>query len=171
MVSDVTINNDNLVITFNTDSGKQPITIPLSQIFNPNTYYTKSEVDASLSQKVDTTVFDTAINKINERIKEYDGLVTSYIINQSGDVEHRLPEDMIEGHVASMLATEKMWINGGYNYIDVIARIRENSHLYIGKYDAENNVLEVKQVSDSDKTKYADGTDIVWTYTEIDPET
>ena len=43
MVSNVEISGGSLVITFNEDSGKQTISIPLTDIFNPNNYYTKSE--------------------------------------------------------------------------------------------------------------------------------
>ena len=43
-----------LVITFNSDSGKQAIEIPISQIFNANNYYTKDEVNAELAKKADT---------------------------------------------------------------------------------------------------------------------
>ena len=49
MVSNVEILNGNLVITFNTDSGKQPISIPLTDIFNPNEYYNKTESDAKFA--------------------------------------------------------------------------------------------------------------------------
>lgn len=45
MVDTVEIANGNLVITFNTDAGKQPITIPLTDIFNPADYYTKTQID------------------------------------------------------------------------------------------------------------------------------
>ena len=48
MVSNVKIENNNLVITFNSDSGHETITIPLTDIFNPNNYYTKTEVDAKI---------------------------------------------------------------------------------------------------------------------------
>ena len=34
-----------LVVTFNTDAGKEDIEIPLSNIFNPNNYYTKNNAD------------------------------------------------------------------------------------------------------------------------------
>lgn len=51
MVNDVRIENGYLVIDFNTDSGKQDISIPLTDIFNPNNYYTKSETDSQLTQK------------------------------------------------------------------------------------------------------------------------
>lgn len=48
MVSNVTITDGNLVITFNVDAGKQDIVIPLSSIFNPDNYYTKSEIDGMI---------------------------------------------------------------------------------------------------------------------------
>nr|DAQ19264.1 MAG TPA: hypothetical protein [Caudoviricetes sp.] len=51
MVSNVSIVNGNLVITFNTDSGKSPISIPLTNIFNPSNYYQKSEIDNQLADK------------------------------------------------------------------------------------------------------------------------
>ena len=43
-----------LVITFNSDSGKQAIEIPISQIFNADNYFTKDEVNAELAKKADT---------------------------------------------------------------------------------------------------------------------
>ena len=43
MVSSVVIDNGYLVI--NTDSGKEPIRISLIDIFNPNNYYTKQQID------------------------------------------------------------------------------------------------------------------------------
>lgn len=46
MVDTVAISNGYLIITFNTDSGKQPISIPLSDIFDPSNYYTKTQVDS-----------------------------------------------------------------------------------------------------------------------------
>ena len=59
MVDTVAIQNGNLVITFNTDAGKQPISIPLTDIFNPNNYYTKSQVDTALSAKADASSLAT----------------------------------------------------------------------------------------------------------------
>ena len=41
MVDDVRIENGNLVIDFNTASGKQDISIPLTDIFDPSNYYDK----------------------------------------------------------------------------------------------------------------------------------
>ena len=45
MVNDVSIHGSNMVISFNTDAGKEDISIPLSHIFDSSNYYTKSESD------------------------------------------------------------------------------------------------------------------------------
>ena len=56
-----------LKITFNTESGKEPILIPLADIFNPDNYYTKTEVDTALNAKANSsdvytkTVTDTLL--------------------------------------------------------------------------------------------------------------
>ena len=56
VVDSVAIQNGNLVITFNTDAGKQPISIPLTDIFDPANYYTKTETDTILSDMADFVV-------------------------------------------------------------------------------------------------------------------
>ena len=51
-IKDVTISGESvtcLVITFNTDAGKQEIDIPLTEIFDASNYYTKTEVDGAIS--------------------------------------------------------------------------------------------------------------------------
>ena len=59
MVDDVKIDGDNLVITFNTESGKEAITIPLTSIFNPNNYYDKTAIDGFVG---DLEAADNAIS-------------------------------------------------------------------------------------------------------------
>lgn len=58
MVDNVTINSGYLVITFNTDSGKEPISLAITDIFNASNYYTKAEIDNAgyLTQESDPTV-------------------------------------------------------------------------------------------------------------------
>ena len=55
MVSNVEIVDNKLVISFNTDSGKENIEIPLSEIFNPNDYYTKAQIDTK-EQSVNASI-------------------------------------------------------------------------------------------------------------------
>lgn len=62
MVDTVEITGGNLVITFNTDAGKQAISIPLTDIFDPANYYTKTATDGLLADKADkTSVYKTVI--------------------------------------------------------------------------------------------------------------
>lgn len=44
MVNNVRLENGYLIITFNTDAGKEPIAIELGSMFDPSNYYTKAEV-------------------------------------------------------------------------------------------------------------------------------
>ena len=46
MVESAAIVGNNLEITFNTDSGKEKITVPLTDIFNPDNYYDKATIDS-----------------------------------------------------------------------------------------------------------------------------
>lgn len=59
MVEDVRIENGRLVIDFNTDSGITDISIPLTDIFNADNYYTKSEVDTALAAKANSSSLST----------------------------------------------------------------------------------------------------------------
>lgn len=53
MVDTVSITGGNLVITFNTDAGKQAISIPISDIFDADNYYNKTATDNLLADKAD----------------------------------------------------------------------------------------------------------------------
>lgn len=63
MVNTVVVSNGNLVISFNTDAGKNDISIPISSIFNANNYYTKTQTD-SLVNAVLPTVTSSDSGKI-----------------------------------------------------------------------------------------------------------
>mgnify|MGYP006874620745 CR=1 FL=1 len=68
-IKDVTISGESvtcLVISFNTDAGKQDINIPISEIFDASNYYTKTATDdaieAATSGKADTSAVTESIN-------------------------------------------------------------------------------------------------------------
>lgn len=73
MVSNVEISGGNLVITFNVDAGKQDIVIPLSSIFNPENYYTKTEIDdkfANVNSRVDDV--ETMTLDVETRVNDFE---------------------------------------------------------------------------------------------------
>ena len=49
MVSSVTIVGENMVISFNTDAGREDITLALTDIFDPDNYYNKTDIDNGVS--------------------------------------------------------------------------------------------------------------------------
>lgn len=55
MVDSVTVSGSILTIVFNTDAGKEPINVDLSDVVDLSNYYTKTDVDAIASGKVDTS--------------------------------------------------------------------------------------------------------------------
>lgn len=60
MVSNVYIQNDKLYIIFNTDAGKDTIIIKVSDIFDANNYYTKTEIDNMISGGTSMNVITTS---------------------------------------------------------------------------------------------------------------
>ncbi len=87
MVDSVAIVNGNLVITFNTDAGKQPISIPLNDIFNPDNYYTKTAADELLNGKQPSRLVVTrnTANAFTEIIEAYEAQKDIFLNDGSPD--------------------------------------------------------------------------------------
>ena len=62
MVESAAIVGNNLEITFNTDSGKEKISVPLTDVFNPDNYYNKTEIDSKFEN---VTISDEYITDIS----------------------------------------------------------------------------------------------------------
>lgn len=63
MVQKVEVIDDNLVITFNTEAEQEPISMAISDIFDANNYYNKSDIEEKLTGVVYETTSQTLINK------------------------------------------------------------------------------------------------------------
>ena len=62
MLDSVTVSGGNLNFVFNTDAGKETISIPMSSFFDASAYYTKAEVDGSFLNKVS---YNAATNSLD----------------------------------------------------------------------------------------------------------
>lgn len=93
MINDVSIIDSSMVITFNTDAGKEDIELNMHQIFNPSIYYTKTEIDnnfvlnASIQNldKVPYVIETAAANVTIEPYKMYDFGTVSITMNIAFD--------------------------------------------------------------------------------------
>ena len=61
-----------LVISFNTDAGKQDINVPVSDIFDADEYYTKDEIDEA------DEIVAAALNDLEERKMDVSGMTNYY---------------------------------------------------------------------------------------------
>ena len=64
MVESAAIVGNNLEITFNTDSGKEKISVPLTDIFNPDNYYNKTEIDSKFENVSISDEYVTEISNV-----------------------------------------------------------------------------------------------------------
>ena len=64
MVESVAIVGNNLEITFNTDSGKEKISVPLTDIFNPDNYYDKAAIDKKFENVSISDEYVTSIENV-----------------------------------------------------------------------------------------------------------
>lgn len=64
MVESAAIVGNNLEITFNTDSGKEKISVPLTDVFNPDNYYDKAAIDSKFENVSISDEYVTSIENI-----------------------------------------------------------------------------------------------------------
>ena len=78
MVNNVAIVGDYLVITFNTDAGKEAINIPMSSFFDASAYYTREQIDGGYYTK---SQVDTNLENYYTKTEINDGYYTKTEIN------------------------------------------------------------------------------------------
>ena len=64
MVESAAVVGNNLEITFNTDSGKEKISVPLTDVFNPDNYYDKAAIDKKFENVSISDEYVTEIENI-----------------------------------------------------------------------------------------------------------
>lgn len=136
MVDSVAISEGNLVITFNTDSGKQPISIALTDIFNPANYYTKTEVDSALGNKADANSVYTKseIDDMELTVSSSLNDLNSRILNNNGRL------DSIDASITS--------INTKDSEQDAAIALKANTADMTTALDAKANTTDVNAVLD-----------------------
>lgn len=107
-----------LVITFNGDSGKQAIEIPISQIFNADNYYTKSQTDSAIA----AYTYDKAT--IDQKVAEggtfdptqyYDKTSTDNLLANKADKATTYTKTEVDNAITAATSTKQDTLVSGTN--------------------------------------------------------
>ena len=95
-----------LVVTFNTDAGKEDIEIPLSQIFDSNLYYTKTEIDDKLGSGFTGENSGNTVTKVIEDNELAISAALNDLNNRKLDASAYTPTDLSDLYVLSGVVNE-----------------------------------------------------------------
>ena len=107
-----------LVITFNGDSSKQAIEIPISQIFNADNYYTKSQTDSAIA----AYTYDKAT--IDQKVAEggtfdptqyYDKTATDNLLANKADKSTTYTKTEVDNAITAATSTKQDTLVSGTN--------------------------------------------------------
>ena len=123
MVSDVAITTPTagthsgitcLVVSFNTDAGQDDFEIPLSDIFDPNNYYTKAQANAQFLSTATTIPEDILIARYGQPLSQE--IRDSFVMSFDDDTNKPVLLKTADGHVATYFCESSTL---GYVFCDV----------------------------------------------------
>lgn len=118
MVESAAIVANNLEITFNTDSGKEKISVPLTDIFNPDNYYDKTAIDRKFEN---VTISDEYVTEISNAQDTNERPLLNVKTNKNAEGTN-VTLNNVGNRLKFISTTNELYLNcGGYplSYIDL----------------------------------------------------
>ena len=109
MVESAAIVGNNLEITFNTDSGKEKISVPLTDIFNPDNYYNKTEIDSKFEN---VTISDEYITDISN-VQNASGSSVLYVKTNKNAEGKEVSLDNLGNKLQFDSTTNRLYLKNG----------------------------------------------------------
>ena len=113
MVESVSVVGNNLEITFNTDSGKEKISVPLTDVFNPDNYYNKTEIDSKFEN---VTISDEYVTSIENVHGLYGSTVLKVKTNKNTEGTD-VPLTYVGNKLMFVSSTNKLYLRNGIDEV------------------------------------------------------
>lgn len=110
MVESAAVVGNNLEITFNTDSGKEKISVPLTDVFNPDNYYNKTEIDSKFEN---VTISDEYITDISN-VKDANGSSVLNVKTNKNTEGKNVSLDKLGNKLQFRSDTNELYLKNGY---------------------------------------------------------
>ena len=109
MVESAAIVGNNLEITFNTDSGKEKISVPLTDIFNPDNYYNKTEIDSKFEN---VSISDEYVTDISN-VQDASGSSVLYVKTNKNTEGKKVSLDNLGNKLQFDSTTNRLYLKNG----------------------------------------------------------
>ena len=109
MVESVAVVGNNLEITFNTDAGKEKISVPLTDVFNPDNYYNKTEIDSKFEN---VSISDEYVTEISN-VQNASGSSVLKVKTNKNTEGKDVSLDNLGNKLQFVLATNRLYLKNG----------------------------------------------------------
>ena len=109
MVESAAIVANNLEITFNTDSGKEKISVPLTDVFNPDNYYDKAAIDKKFEN---VSISDEYVTDISN-VQDASGSSVLYVKTNKNTEGKKVSLDNLGNKLQFDSTTNRLYLRNG----------------------------------------------------------